>query len=99
MLEGKLAAAGITHRLGLADGPFAAFWAARTAEEPMIVSDTAAFLARLDVATLGHDDLIATFRWLGVDTLGSLANLPRDAIASRFGPVGLQAHNSIAGMP
>ncbi len=92
LLAGKLAAASIPHRLGLADGPFAAFWAARTADEPQIVTDTTAFLSQLDVSTLGHDDLIATFRWLGVDTLGSLANLPRDAIASRFGPVGLQAH-------
>ena len=93
MIHGKLDASGIRHCLGLADGPFAAYWAARRAQpDPLIITDTASFLADLDVATLGHDDLIATFRWLGVDTLGSLANLPREAIASRFGPVGLQAH-------
>ena len=98
MVHGKLDASGIRHRIGLADGPFAAYWAARKARvDPLVIADTASFLADLDVATLGHDDLIATFRWLGVDTLGSLANLPRDAIASRFGPVGLQAHRIATG--
>lgn len=85
-------------RFGLADGPFAARLAAEAAvEEPLIVVDTAAFLAGLDVATLGADDLVATFRWLGVGTLGDLASLPRAAIASRFGPIGLDAHRIASG--
>ncbi len=73
-------------RLGLADGPFAARWAAISAEQgPRVVDDTAAFLSTLDISTLEKDELIATFRWLGVSTLGELAGLPREAVASRFG--------------
>lgn len=93
LISGKLWAEGVEHRIGVADGPFAALWAARSADDaPMIVTDTMAFLSDLDVGALGHEDIIATFRWLGVHTLGSLAGLPRDAIASRFGDAGLQAH-------
>ena len=85
-------------RFGLADGPFAARLAAdAAAEEPLIVDDTARFLAGLDVATLGVDELVDTFRWLGVGTLGDLASLPRAAIASRFGPIGLEAHRIASG--
>lgn len=94
LAAGKLASAGVNVRLGVADGPFAARWAARSAEEgvPEIVKDTRAFLAGLDVAALGHDDLASVFRWLGVTTLGALADLPREAIASRFGRPGLAVH-------
>ncbi len=89
----RLRAAGVEARIGLADGPFAATWAARTAGDvPQLVTDTASFLAELDISAIDHDDLVSTFRWLGVTTLGSLAALPRDAVASRFGAVGLVAH-------
>lgn len=85
-------------RFGIADGPFAARLAADAAvEEPLIVADTPGFLAGLDVSTLGIDELVDTFRWLGVGTLGDLASLPRAAIASRFGPVGLEAHQIASG--
>jgi protein ImuB len=85
-------------RIGLADGPFAArMAAAHAADEPLIVADTAAFISRLDIATLGVDELIDTFRWLGVSTLGDLAALPRDAVASRFGHAGLDAHRTASG--
>ena len=85
-------------RFGLADGPFAARLAADAAvEAPLIVGDTARFLAGLDISTLGIDELVDTFRWLGVGTLGDLASLPRAAIASRFGPVGLEAHQIASG--
>jgi protein ImuB len=94
LVAGKLAATGHDVRLGLADGPFAATWAARSAgrDRPVVVDDTRAFLASLDIASLDHDDLAAVFRWLGVHTLGQLADLPRDAIASRFGTEGLAMH-------
>lgn len=86
-------------RLGLADGPFAARCAADRAEEssPFIVEDTASFLAGLEVDALGPGELAETFRWLGVDTLGDLSRLPREAVASRFGSVGLEAHRLAAG--
>jgi protein ImuB len=85
-------------RLGVADGPFAARWAAMSAGEvPLIVEDTASFLSTLDISTLEKDELIATLRWLGVTTLGRLADLPREAVASRFGEAGLVAHRLACG--
>ncbi|HUO46746.1 MAG TPA: DNA polymerase Y family protein [Acidimicrobiia bacterium] len=93
VIEKELAGLAFGAQLGLADGPFAARWAALSAVTgPLIVTDTTAFLANLDVSALEHEELIDTFRWLGVTTLGSLANLPREAIASRFGSEGLAAH-------
>jgi len=82
-------------RLGLAMGPFAARRAADLADatEPcFIVEDDHAFLAGLDVGSIGSEELTATFRWLGVRTLGELAELPREAVMSRFGNEGLRAH-------
>jgi protein ImuB len=58
----------------------------------LIVDDDAAFLAGLDIASVGSEELAATFRWLGVRTLGELALLPRAAVMSRFGTEGLHAH-------
>lgn len=86
-------------RIGVAEGPFAARHAAEQAmpDHPLIVADTAAFLAGLDVEALGPGELADTFRWLGVTTLGSLADLPREAVASRFGELGLIAHRLAAG--
>jgi protein ImuB len=89
--------------LGIADGPFAARWAAASAEpgEPLIVHDTLAFLSRLDLSTLreslGGEEIIDTFRWLGVATLGDVARLPRESLATRFGTQGVQAHRLATG--
>ena len=89
--------------VGVADGPFAARWAAAGAEvgKPLVVEDTLDFLSKLDLAALREgfeaDELIDTFRWLGVTTLGDLARLPRDALATRFGNPGLLAHRLAAG--
>ncbi len=55
-------------RVGLARGPFAARRAAdlATITEPVyVVADDPAFLASLDVASVGSEELAATFRWLG----------------------------------
>ncbi len=89
--------------VGVADGPFAARWAAATARvgEPKVVEDTFGFLSRLDLATLretmGGGEMIDTFRWLGLTTLGDLARLPREALASRFGGPGILAHRLASG--
>jgi protein ImuB len=94
------AVTGAGFRIGLAAGPFAAHRAAEqaTADDPIsIVEDDAAFLASLDVAALGSEDLAATFRWLGITTLGELAQLPRPAVVSRFGNQGMAAHRLAAG--
>lgn len=87
-------------RIGLAAGPFASREAAKqaTGDPPVfVVEDDAAFLASLDVASVGREELVATFRWLGITTLGELAGLPRGAIVSRFGRDGLEAHRRAAG--
>lgn len=84
--------------VGVADGPFAARWAAASAGvgKPLVVTDTIGFLSALDLSTLreemGGDEMIDTFRWLGIGTLGDLARLPRDALATRFGDHGALAH-------
>jgi protein ImuB len=89
--------------IGVADGPFAARWAAATgsAGQPHVVTDTIGFISRLDLAALREslhaDELIDTFRWLGVSTLGDLARLPREALATRFGNPGLLAHRLASG--
>lgn len=89
--------------VGVADGPFAARWAAATATagRPHVVVDTVGFLSGLDLAALREgieaEELIDTFRRLGVSTLGELARLPRDALVSRFGTPGLLAHRLASG--
>lgn len=89
--------------IGVADGPFAARWAAASASSghPLIVEDTIGFLSRLDLGTLresmGGTEMIDTFRWLGIATLGDLAGLPRETLASRFGQPGLVAHRLASG--
>lgn len=81
-------------RIGVAATPFAARVAAAHAPgiDPVVVRDDRMFLAAQDLAVLPNRDLVDTFRWLGLGTLGDLAALPREAIASRFGSVGLEAH-------
>jgi len=95
VVEALTKAAGPGGRIGVADGPFAARMAA--ADPPMVVIDTVAFLANLDVGALGVENVVDTFRWLGIGTLGDLRSMPRAAIASRFGPAGLQAHRVASG--
>ena len=69
-------------RFGVANQPFAARCAAGLATgAPMFVDDDAKFLASRDLSVLPNPDLVDTFRWLGIETLGSLASLPRAAIA------------------
>src|SRR3970040_3188088 len=89
--------------VGVADGPFAARWASATSAvgRPQVVEDTIGFLSRLDLATLREsingEELIDTFRWLGIGTLGELARLPREALATRFGNQGALAHRLASG--
>lgn len=87
-------------RLGLAAGPFAAYQAATlaTPEQPwFVVEDDAAFLASRDITSLGSEDLAATFRWLGITTLGALAELPHHAVVARFGRDGFAAQQLARG--
>lgn len=86
-------------RIGVANSPFAARRAAAVAApgEVYAVIDDATFLADVEVGALNNQDLVATFRWLGVTTLGQLSQLPRDVVVSRFGLEGLQAHQLAVG--
>jgi protein ImuB len=94
------AVTGSGYRIGLAAGPFAARRAAdlATDDDPIfVVTDDEEFRSALDVTALGSEDMAAVFRWLGVSTLGELAALPREAVVSRFGIDGLQAHRLACG--
>lgn len=85
-------------RYGLASGPFAAMQAAMQAEiEPLVVTNDEYFRSQLDIDAIGVEEIAATFRWLGITTLGELARLPRAMVASRFGPAGLEAHRLASG--
>ncbi|HSD23905.1 MAG TPA: DNA polymerase Y family protein [Solirubrobacterales bacterium] len=84
-------------RLGAGPGRFCAYVAARRGA---IVPDGASreFLDQMPVSLLcgrlgdaEADDLPNELERLGISTLGRLAGLPRDAVADRFGPLGLRA--------
>jgi protein ImuB len=84
--------------LGAGPSRFCAYAAARSGNGT-VVPDGAAreFLGRMSVALLcgrlGEDaeDLPNELERLGISNLGRLAGLPRDAIADRFGRLGLRA--------
>jgi protein ImuB len=101
--EGVLARArkelGDSTRLGAGRGRFCAYVAARSGT---VVPDggEAEFLHPMPVALLcgrlgptqeEADDLPNELERLGISTLGRLAGLPRDAVADRFGRLGLRA--------
>jgi protein ImuB len=95
---------GASTRLGVGPGRFCAYVAARNGA---MVPDGAAaeFLDPLPVSLLcgrlavaataerndDADDLPNELERLGISTLGRLAGLPRDAVADRFGRLGLRA--------
>jgi protein ImuB len=95
--------AGMPLRLAAAPGRFSAYAAAHTARggdgaAPRIVPGSAVrrFLSPLPVSLLSGrlaegDDLPNELERLGIGTLGRLAGLPRDAVADRFGALGLRA--------
>jgi protein ImuB len=92
--------AGAGFRVGVAEGPFAAKQASvkATGDPPiLLIEDDEAFLASLDISTVGREELVSTFRWLGITTLGELARLPGSTVASRFGTAGLDAHRRASG--
>jgi protein ImuB len=83
-------------RLGAGPGRFCAFVAAVSSAG--IIESAAEFLAPLPVSLLHGrlgsdeaDDLPNELERLGISTLGRLAELPRDAVADRFGRLGLRA--------
>jgi protein ImuB len=110
-IEGVLAASRralrVSVRFGVAPSRFAAVAAATKARarRPEIVSGARAgaraYLAPLAVTLLRTQaalaDLPDALERLGVRTLGELAALPATALADRFGPAGLLAHDLACG--
>jgi len=84
------------HRVGVADGPFAA---ALAAERGLVVppGETPAFLAPLRVDVLEDPELTDVLVHLGLRTLGDVAALPRADLVARFGWPGERAHRLASG--
>jgi protein ImuB len=81
----------VEHRVGVADGLFAAVLAAHAAvDEPVVVppGGSAAFLARWPVEALERPELADFLRRLGVRTLGAFAALPARQVLGRLGAEG-----------
>ena len=106
-----VAGCGLTCRVGIAEGLFAAHLAAvagRTGRPPrpgavMAVAPgrTRAFLAPLPVSVLDspdRPDLAGLLPRLGVRTLGDFASLPAAEVANRFGAPGVLAHRLARGL-
>ena len=88
---------GVECQVGVADGIFTAFHAARAG----VVVDpghSAEFLERLDVAALDRPELVDILRRLGVRTLGAFAGLPEADVRTRFGDDAALAHRFARGL-
>ena len=87
---------GRSARLGVGPGRFCAYVAARTSGI-VVPGNAREFLDPQSVSLLcgrlgdEGDDLPNELERLGISTLGRLAGLPRDAVADRFGRLGLRA--------
>ncbi|HAS10739.1 MAG TPA: DNA repair protein, partial [Acidimicrobiaceae bacterium] len=97
--------------VGVADGPFAAAHAARTAlvranrsgggEPPVWVvapGRAAEYLAPLSLGALDRPELADVLARLGLHSLGDLAALPAADVLGRFGSEGLEAHRLACGL-
>jgi protein ImuB len=84
-------------RLGIADGAFTAWCAARRG---VLVpkGESAAFLAPWPVTTFDDDVFADLLVRLGIRTLGDLAALPSDAVLARFGIEGRRFHDLARGI-
>lgn len=88
---------GVTVRVGVAEGPFAAGLAA-LGDRVVPPGETAGFLAPLPVSVLPVDEhLVTVWRRLGLETLGAFAALSAGDVSARFGPDGARAHRLAAG--
>jgi len=103
-LVALLASLGITGaRVGIADGPFTAEQAARTATgaHPVRVvaeGTSAQFLYPLPVSLLEDPALIILLKRLGILCLGEFAALPQADVLGRFGPDGAHLHALAGGL-
>lgn len=102
VLLGALAERGLPDvRAGVADGPFTAEQAARSAPagDVRLVApgEAAAFLAPLPATALGEPALAELLARLGVQTLGGFAALDAGLVLDRFGPHGARLHDLAGG--
>src|SRR5262245_22395105 len=92
---------GLEARVGIADGRTAArvasFGATRVTVVPAGRDAASLAPAPLDRLDLPEAVVTALRRW-GIADLGTLAALPRDALAVRLGPPGLRAHDLASGV-
>lgn len=99
--EVTAAAMDLPIRVGIAANKLAARIAARQPGSPTVVppGGEVGFLAALPLAHLRLERRLAETlgRW-GVTTLGGLARLPADRVASRLGPAGAAAHQAARGI-
>jgi hypothetical protein len=89
----------VEHRLGVADGLFAAVLAAHAAGDgPVVVPPgaSAAFLAPWPVETLDRPELADLLRRLGVRTLGAFAAMAPRQVLGRLGADGAACHEVAA---
>jgi len=87
-------------RVGIAGTKLAAAIAARLPSSPTVVppGEEPRFLAPLPLRLLGLDRrLAATLARWGLATIGDLARLPADRVASRLGEAGARAHHAACG--
>ena len=90
-------------RVGIADGPFTAEQAARTATSARRVrvvpeGASAEFLGGLPISLLEDPVLITLLRRLGISSLGEFAALPPADVLGRFGPDGAHLHALAGGL-
>ena len=88
-------------RVGIAGTKLAAAVAARLPSSPTVVppGEEPRFLAPLPLRLLGLDRrLAATLTRWGLATIGDLARLPADRVASRLGEAGARAHAAACGV-
>ena len=100
-LVAAAARVGLPARAGIASSKLAARLAARLPASPTVVAagDEAAFLAPLSLARLDPEpELHATLTRWGVRTIGELARLPADELASRLGEAGQRLHALARGL-
>jgi protein ImuB len=99
--EVTAAALDLPVRVGIAANKLAARIAARQPGSPTVVppGGEVGFLAALPLRHLRLERRLAETlgRW-GVTTLGALARLPADRVASRLGPAGAAAHQAARGI-
>lgn len=92
---------GLPARVGIAASKLAARVAAELPQSPTIVEagKESEFLAPLPLARLTPElDAATTLRRWGIDSIGDLASLPENEVASRLGELGRELHYSARGI-